>query len=61
MKFIVNMKTPDCIYCSLPCIYDDKYDEIAELCTKWFEYGEEVSLEVDTEKQTCTVLEVNDY
>ncbi len=25
-------------------------------CEKWFEYGECVTLEIDTEKDTCTVV-----
>lgn len=31
--------------------------DTTELCRKWFKYGEVVVLEIDTEKQTCTVLE----
>lgn len=28
-----------------------------EVCKKWFRYGECVTLEVDTDAKTCTVLE----
>ena len=38
-------------------IYNKKC-KIEKLCKKWFEYGEYVTLEIDTEKESCTVLEV---
>jgi len=31
--------------------------EILKLCHKWFEYGEYLKVEVDTDKGTCVVLE----
>lgn len=31
--------------------------EILELSSKWFEYGEYINLEIDTEEKTCIVLE----
>lgn len=33
--------------------------KISEICGKWFEYGEYLKVEVDTEEQTCKVLEVD--
>jgi len=32
--------------------------KIHELCRTWFEYGEYLRVEIDTEAQTCTVLPV---
>ena len=32
--------------------------EIQDLCQKWFEYGEYLRVEVDTEKETCKVIEI---
>lgn len=33
-------------------------EKIMELCGKWFEYGEYLTVEVDTEKETCVVKEL---
>jgi hypothetical protein len=33
-------------------------DKLGKVCGKWFEYGEYLTVEVDTEKGTCTVVEV---
>jgi hypothetical protein len=32
-------------------------EQIKDICKKWFKYEELVTLEIDTEKLTCTVLE----
>lgn len=32
-------------------------DEFKELAKKWIQYGECVTLEIDTEKKTCVVVE----
>lgn len=29
-----------------------------ELCKKWFEYGEYLTVEIDTDAKTCTVVPV---
>jgi hypothetical protein len=31
---------------------------IIDLCGRWFEYSEYLAVEVDTERETCTVLEL---
>ena len=31
-------------------------NKIRELCLRWFEYGEYLRVEVDTDAETCTVL-----
>ena len=31
--------------------------KVQELCGKWFEYGEYLRVEIDTEAETCTVIE----
>ena len=33
-------------------------EKIHELCGRWFEYGEYLRVEVDTDAKTCTVLPV---
>ena len=61
MKFIVTMKTPDALeYAIKEAIKkeeDNLAEEIDEICSKWFSYGEEVQLEIDTALKTCTVKE----
>lgn len=43
----------------LAAVKEEKKDKAMELCGKWFEYGEYLTVEVDTEKETCKVLEVD--
>jgi hypothetical protein len=55
------MKTPDAISNAIDYTFgleiESEEKEIVEkLAEKWFSYGEAVSLEIDTEKETCTVL-----
>ena len=33
-------------------------NKIRELCLRWFEYGEYLRVEVDTDAETCTVIPV---
>ena len=33
-----------------------RHQEIRDLCATWFEYGEYLTVEVDTETETCTVV-----
>lgn len=35
-----------------------RVEKIMVLCRKWFEYGEYLRVEIDTEEKTCKVLEV---
>ena len=35
---------------------DARKERIRDLCGKWFEYGEYLTVEVDTERETCTVV-----
>jgi hypothetical protein len=37
-------------------VKDVRKEKISELCSKWFEYGEYLTVEIDTEAETCTVL-----
>lgn len=32
-------------------------DEVAKVCARWFRYGEYLEVEIDTEAQTCVVVE----
>ncbi len=39
-------------------IRESRSEQIRALCAKWFEYGEYLRVEIDTEARTCTVLSV---
>lgn len=58
MKIQITMKTPDCLYYATQDMEEEEKVEFEELCKKWFEYDEYVTLEVDTENKTCIVKEV---
>lgn len=67
MKFTVTLKTPDVLEDSIneainnlpdPDQDQESKDEILKKCGQWFEYGECLTVEIDTEKNTCTVLKV---
>ena len=38
-------------------IREHRKDSIRGLCNKWFEYGEYLTVEIDTDANTCTVIE----
>jgi len=40
----------------LEAIKEPRKEAIRELCSQWFEYGEYLTVEIDTEAKTCTVL-----
>ena len=33
-----------------------RHEKVSDLCSKWFEYGEYLRVEIDTEAGTCTVV-----
>jgi hypothetical protein len=61
MKLTITMKTPDCVDDAIRDAREADPDidegEIKEVCSKWFEYGEYLYVEVDTSKKTARVLE----
>lgn len=40
-------------------IREHREQEINAMCGKWFEWGEYLRVEIDTELKTCVVVEVN--
>ncbi len=66
------MKDPDTLHDAIgdktvaDILDEDERDAVAdlrnkktrELCGEWFEYGEYLQVEVDTDAKTCTVLTV---
>ena len=59
MIFHVTFKTPDAIEVAADCagLEQDKFD-IEMLAQKYIQYGESVTLEFNTDEQTCEVLRV---
>ena len=39
-------------------VKDIRIEKAAEVCSKWFRYSELLTVEIDTEAQTCVVAEV---
>jgi hypothetical protein len=37
-------------------VVEQRREKVAEICSKWFEYGEYLRVEIDTEANTATVL-----
>lgn len=61
MKIRIAMKTPDCVSDAVDRVVMDPLSEESEniidmICKKWFRYGEICVLEVDTEKETISVI-----
>lgn len=38
-------------------VIERRKDKVANLCGKWFRYGEVLTVEIDTDAKTCTVVE----
>jgi hypothetical protein len=72
MIFRVYMKDPDCLYEGINESLDEqlkdmpkdeaeavreiRYDKAADVAGKWFEYGEYLMVEIDTDKETARVV-----
>jgi len=55
----ISMKTPDAIfYAQEDCRTDEERQAVEDAAAKFFEYGESVTLELDTIEGTCTVVEL---
>lgn len=37
-------------------VAENRREKVGKLCDKWFEYGEYLTVEVDTDAQTCVVV-----
>ena len=37
-------------------VQEQRQEAVQELCSKWFEYGEYLRVEIDTEAGTCVVV-----
>lgn len=52
----LTFKTPDAVDDAIADLDEDSKDIAKNVISKWVEYGEYIRVDVDTEKQTCTVL-----
>lgn len=68
MKFKVTMKDPDTLYDAIHEAVKEQVEDLAResrknkigtLCGQWFEWGEYLTVEIDTDAKTCTVVEVS--
>jgi len=59
MKIKLNLKTPDLIHYAFTNydISDEEQEEMKEKMAKWVKYGEKVTIEFDSDKNTMRVLE----
>jgi hypothetical protein len=65
MIFSVTMKTADALHYAIEDSGLDKnndedleqIEKFKECCDKWFKYSENITLKIDTELETCTVVE----
>lgn len=58
MKFTVYMKCPDALSIAIDESHasDDEKERMRKVASKFFEYGEYLKVEIDTDKETATVL-----
>lgn len=54
---IKDLKFPDLSDDEAELVRDKRNEEVGSLCSKWFKYGEYLCVEIDTEAETCTVVE----
>jgi len=40
----------------LDAVKEKRKEEYQELCNNWFEYGEYLTVEIDTEEKTCNII-----
>lgn len=38
-------------------VIDTRRQKVAAICAKWFEYGEYLVVDIDTDKKTCVVVD----
>lgn len=51
-----NAESNEDVYCQ----QQDALMDITRLCEKWFQHDEVLTVEIDTEAQTCTVVPVGE-
>jgi hypothetical protein len=59
MKIKLHFKTPDALHYAMEDLTSEEKDAMEELASRWIQYQECVTVEIDTEKETCVVVEVS--
>lgn len=60
MKIRLTFKTPDVVFYAINDIEGEEGIQAERAIGKWVKQGEYITVEVDTEKETCTVIPVKD-
>lgn len=59
MKIRLTFKTPDVVDESIQEIENqEEAVMVSNLARKWIQYGEYITVEIDTEKETCIVVPI---
>jgi hypothetical protein len=58
MKVRLSFKTPDVVDYAVEELAEEQREEAKQACEKWVDYGECLTVEIDTEKGTCEVIPV---
>lgn len=58
MKIKLHFKTPDALHYAMEGLTSEEKDAVEQLASKWIEYQEYVTVEIDTEEETCVVVEL---
>lgn len=59
MNIQLTFKCPDAVDYAIEDIPEEDRAEVAHLLKRWIEYGEVITVEVDTETKTIQVIPVN--
>ncbi|MHC4649006.1 MAG: hypothetical protein ACYTBJ_26425 [Planctomycetota bacterium] len=58
MKITVTFKTPDVLEYALEDVPEEDRDMVEDKCRRWVKHGEYVTIQIDIENDTATVIEV---
>jgi len=57
MKTKITFKTPDALFYAIQDLSPDDRELVEPIAKKFIKYGEIITVEIDTEKETCTVVQ----
>jgi len=57
MKIKLHFKTPGALDYAMERLTSEEADVVEQLASRWIEYQEYVTVEIDTEEKTCVVVE----
>ena len=60
MKIKLTFKTPDVLDYAIDGMDEDSQEEVKELAKKFIEFGEYLTIELDTENSTARVIPTNE-